>query len=83
MCAAYLLNLLPSRGGVDGDCPYQLFHGMKPSIDNLKVFGYAAYGLIPSQIRNTKLGDPSVLCVMVGTVMIERLIGCSISTIFR
>ena len=66
MCAAYLLNLLPSRGGVDGDCPYQLFHGRKPTIDNLKVFGCAAYGLIPSQIRNTKLGDTSVLCVMVG-----------------
>ena len=66
MCAAYLLTLLPSRGGVDGDCPYQLFHGRTPSIDNLKVFGCAAYGLIPSQIRNTKLGDTSVLCVMVG-----------------
>ena len=26
MCDAYLLKLLPSRSGADGECPYQLFH---------------------------------------------------------
>ena len=66
MCAAYLLNLLPTRGSKGVECPYQLFYGRKPKVDHLKVFGCAAYGLIPTQIRNTKLGDTSVLCVMVG-----------------
>ena len=38
MCAAYLLNLVPSRGGIDGVCHYQLFHGRKLSIDILNGF---------------------------------------------
>ena len=66
MCAAYLLNLLPSRGGTGGESPYELFHKRKPDVRQLRVFGCAAYGLVPIPIRNTKLGDTSVLCVMVG-----------------
>ena len=66
MCAAYLLNLLPTRGSKGSECPYKMFYGRKPKVDHLKVFGCAAYGLIPAAIRNTKLGDTSVLCVMVG-----------------
>ncbi len=38
----------------------------KPDVRQLRVFGCAAYGLVPIPIRNTKLGDTSVLCVMVG-----------------
>ena len=66
MCAAFSLKLLPSLDGLDRDCPYQLFHGRKPFIDNLKVFACAAYGLIPSHIKNNTPGDTSVFCVIVG-----------------
>ena len=66
MCAAYLLNLLPARGSKGSECPYKMFYGRKPKVDHLKVFGCAAYGLIPTQIRNTNFGGTSDLCVMVG-----------------
>ena len=35
-------------------------------IDNLKVFGCGAFESIHGQVRNTKVGDTSVMCVMVG-----------------
>ena len=45
--------------------PYEFWHGTKPSITHLHVFGCLAYALVPQQHCN-KLDDKAVKCIFVG-----------------
>ena len=75
MCRS-LAQLIARQDRVDGDCPYQFFHGRKPSIVNINGFCQAAYSLIPSQIEHNKLADTITVCVIVGYDDTKRFIGC-------
>lgn len=48
--AAYLKNRIPSRS-IENNTPYELIHGRKADIKNLRVFGSKAHVMIPKPIR--------------------------------
>ena len=64
MCAAYILNKCPTKA-LQSITPYEAWHGRKPSIGHLLVFGCLAYALVPVQQRQ-KLDDKAVKCIFVG-----------------
>ncbi len=64
MCAAYILNRCPTKA-LQSITPYEAWHGKKPSIGHLRVFGCLAYALVPMQQRR-KLDDKAVKCIFVG-----------------
>ena len=64
MCAAYILNRCPTKA-LQSITPYEAWHGRKPSIGHLRVFGCVAYALVHVQQRQ-KLDDKAVKCIFVG-----------------
>uniref|UniRef100_A0ACD6A031 Uncharacterized protein n=1 Tax=Avena sativa TaxID=4498 RepID=A0ACD6A031_AVESA len=62
--AVYLLNRAPSRS-LEGVTPYEAWHGKKPNVQHLKIFGCVAHvkKLGPGV---DKLADRSVLGIFVG-----------------
>ena len=54
--ANYLRNRSPATG--HNATPYELFHGIKPDLSNLRTFGARAYAHVPSSLR-TKLDTVS------------------------
>ena len=70
MCAAYILNRCPTKA-LQSITPYEAWHGKKPSIGHLRVFGCLAYALVPMQQRR-KLDDKAVKLV---TVLRARVTG--------
>ena len=64
MCATYILNRCPTKA-LHSITPYEAWHGHKPSISHLRVFGCLAYALAPKQ-QCRKLDDKAVKCIFVG-----------------
>ena len=64
MCATYVLNRCPTKA-LQSITPYEAWHGTKPSVAHLRVFGCLAYALVPQQHRR-KLDDKAVKCIFVG-----------------
>jgi hypothetical protein len=62
--AVYLLNRVPCKA-VPTMTPYQAWHGRKPNVSHLHVFGCDAYAHIPKDER-TKLDPKGVKCNFVG-----------------
>ena len=55
MCATHVLNRYPTKA-LQTITLYEAWHGRKPSIAHLHVFGCLAYSLVPQQHRK-KLDD--------------------------
>ena len=62
--AVYLRNRSPTTA-LDGITPYECFHGEKPDVSNLRVFGCKAFVHVPKE-RRSKLEGKSVNCIFVG-----------------
>ena len=62
--AVYLRNRSPTTA-LDGITPYECFHGEKPDVSNLKVFGCRAFVHVPKEKRS-KLEGKSINCIFVG-----------------
>ena len=62
MCATYVLNRFPTKA-LQSITPYEAWHGTKPLVAHLHVFGCLAYALVPQQHRE-KLDDKA--CIFVG-----------------
>ena len=62
--AVYLHNRSPTVA-LDGKTPYECWHGEKPDVSVLKVFGCVCHYQIPSELRK-KLDPPSRKAVFVG-----------------
>ena len=62
--AAILRNRSPTKA-VEYMTPYELFHGSKPNVSNLRVFGCTAYMHVPKETRR-KWDAKSIKCVFVG-----------------
>ncbi|KDQ06095.1 hypothetical protein BOTBODRAFT_82766, partial [Botryobasidium botryosum FD-172 SS1] len=60
----YLLNRMPTTRA-EGKIPYELWHGSKPNVSHLRVFGCTAFAKIPAEKRS-KLGPQSVKCILLG-----------------
>jgi hypothetical protein len=48
--AAYLMNRIPNRKETT-ITPYEQWHGIKPELGHLRIFGSIAYAHIPHQLR--------------------------------
>ncbi|KAM1196497.1 hypothetical protein ACFX2J_022857 [Malus domestica] len=59
--AAYLLNRVPSKSV--SQTPYEIWHGRKPSLNHIKIWGCEAY---VKKLEATKLEARSVRCYFVG-----------------
>ena len=54
--AAYIRNRSATTALTDGKTPYEKWHGCKPNLEHLRVFGCVAYAHIPDCNRR-KLDD--------------------------
>jgi hypothetical protein len=63
--AVYILNCSPTKA-LNGMTPYEAWHGRKPTVSHLRVFGCLAFGKEPGHIR--KLDDMSTPGVFIGYV---------------
>lgn len=63
-CAVYLLNRAPTRS-LSGITPQEAWHGFKPGVGHLKIFGCLAYSHIPDQKRG-KLDNKSEKVIFIG-----------------
>ena len=62
--AVYLKNRSPTKA-VQGMTPFEAWHGKKPSVDHLRVFGCDAYAHIPKDERG-KFDKKARKCVLLG-----------------
>jgi transposase InsO family protein len=63
-CAIYLLNRT-SSSQTPNISPYEIWHGIKPQLAHVRVFGSEGYVYIPEQLR-TKLDRKSRKLILVG-----------------
>ena len=66
MCATYVLKRCPTKT-LQNVTPYEAWHGKKPSIAHLRVFGCLAYALVPQQ-HQTKLDDKAIKLITITMV---------------
>lgn len=64
LTATYLLNLSPTNALSQKKTPYEIWHGKRPNINHLKIFGCTAYVLIKS--AKGKLDKKSSKGIFVG-----------------
>lgn len=50
--AAYLINRLPSRTNPESKTPFEMWHGYKPNVKNLRTFGALAFRHILEEVRH-------------------------------
>ena len=62
--AVYLKNHYPTKA-VQGKTPYEAWHGEKPRVDHLRVFGCDAYAHVPKDEQG-KFNTKARKCVLVG-----------------
>lgn len=62
--SVYLLNLSSTKA-VMNRTPFEAWHGTKPSVSHLRVFGCITYALVNSQVRQ-KLDEKSEKCIFIG-----------------
>ena len=60
----YLLNI-SSTGALSQETPFEGWHGWKPKVTHLRIFGCIAHVNVPSQKRG-KLDDNSIKYIFVG-----------------
>lgn len=63
--SVYIENLCP-ESSINHVSPFELWYGQKPKINHLRVFGCAAYRLIPKQFRGSKFNPTSQRCILLG-----------------
>lgn len=83
--SVYLKNVSPTKALSEAITPYEAWHGKKPDIGNLRVFGCICYSHIPKELR-TKLDDKTEQCIFLGYptgVKGYRLYGITRHTIFN
>ena len=70
--SAYLLNRSPHSSLDDNITPYESWHGKKPHVGHIRVWGCRAYAAIPKE-RRTKFDSKSRDCILVGFYDVENL----------
>ena len=63
MTAVYLQNRLPTKA--TNKTPFELWHGEKPEMSHIRIFGCKAFAYIPKEKRS-KFDDRAVEAVLVG-----------------
>lgn len=70
--SAYLLNRSPHSSLQGKITPYELWHGSKPHVGHIRIWGYRAYAVIPKEKR-TKFDSKSRNCILVGFYDVDNL----------
>lgn len=68
--SVYLLNRLPTCA-VKDKTPFEAWHGLKPFVSHLKVFGCVCYALVPAE-RMIKFEKRSISGMFVGYSSIKK-----------
>lgn len=63
LTSTYLINRLPTKALI-GKTPYEMWHGIKPKISHLRVFGSTAY--VHNKTRKTKFDEKSFKTILIG-----------------
>lgn len=63
--AAYLKNRTIANT-VENKTPYEIFFGIKPNVEHLKIYGSRVYVRVPEVLRSSKWDDKAQLGVLVG-----------------
>lgn len=64
LTATYLINLTPTKALKQDKTPYELWHGKRPQVKYLKIFGSTVY--IHNKTRKTKFDEKSWKGILVG-----------------
>ena len=70
--SAYLLNRSPHSSLDDNITPYESWHGKKPHVGHIRVWGCRAYAAVLKE-RRTKFDSKSRDCILVGFYDVENL----------
>lgn len=65
LTAVYLINRSPTAALTENQTSYERWHGQKPDVAKLRIFGSKAFCLIP-KVKRKKLDSRSQLCHLVG-----------------
>ena len=65
--AAYLWNRSPTSA-LHKMTPYEVWHGLKPSLAHIRPFGCPAYVLVPPKLRKAKFNSRTRRCLLIGYV---------------
>lgn len=63
--ATYLRNRSPTTTLPKGKTPHEMWHGVKPNVGHLRVFGVRCWVHIPDELRR-KLDPKSIECIFLG-----------------
>ncbi|CAH2098395.1 unnamed protein product [Euphydryas editha] len=63
--AAYLKNRTIANT-VENKTPYEIFFGIKPNVEHLKIYGSRVFVRVPEVLRNNKWDDKAQLGILVG-----------------
>lgn len=66
LTATYLLNRSPTRAIPEAAVPYELWHGKKPDLSNLRIFGCVSYVSKNKQQLAGKLDSRVKKCLLLG-----------------
>lgn len=66
LTSTFLINRIPSRALKVNKTPYELWHGKKPQLKYLKVFGSTVY--IHKKVKTNKFESNSIKGILVGYV---------------
>lgn len=64
-CSVYLINRTEKSTLSKGKTPAEMWYGYKPDMKKIKLFGAAAYNLVPQEDRKSKLDPRSQKLIMV------------------
>lgn len=64
LTATYLINISPTKALKSDNTPFELWHGKKPQLKYLKVFGSTVYFI--NKTRKTKFDEKSLKGILVG-----------------
>lgn len=65
LTAAYVKNRSPTKA-LDDKTPFEVYHGSKPSVKHLRVFGCKAYAYLHKNERTGKFAEKAECCTFLG-----------------
>eukprot|EP00924_Labyrinthula_sp_SR-Ha-C_P003842 snap_masked-scaffold_3-processed-gene-6.12-mRNA-1 protein AED:1.00 eAED:1.00 QI:0/-1/0/0/-1/1/1/0/373 len=73
--ASFIKNRLPHIA-LEKPTPFEVFHGYKPKLQHVKVFGCLAHKIVPSQQRKDKFNDVSIPLIFLGFDPLGSFLTC-------
>eukprot|EP00924_Labyrinthula_sp_SR-Ha-C_P005496 snap_masked-scaffold_62-processed-gene-0.56-mRNA-1 protein AED:0.32 eAED:0.32 QI:0/-1/0/1/-1/1/1/0/231 len=75
--ASFIKNRLPHIA-LENLTPLEVFHGYKPKLQHVKVFGCLAHKIVPTQQRKDKFNDVSIPLIFLGFNPLGSFLTCTL-----